>query len=223
MRPGTNHIFWGFGSLIVCGATIVLARRLYQSGPVYDSGNEIAFWMFLAASVVVGCTGAFMLLVGSRERLQFGRARASIPGAPDHRPESNGELAVRVLATLAATDGDLNDVKAGTLRRLFSRMDGNPMAAEPVEGLFPKAVSSDIASEILVMEEGLDPAARDFILNCCYLLIDALDDPGPVQDELMVRIAAAMGMSELGLTAHLDRFERSTAPLPRFGASSDKA
>ncbi len=223
MRPGTKHIFWGFGSLIVCGATIVLARRLYQSGPVYDSGNEIAFWMFLAASVVVGCTGAFMLLVGTRERLQFGRTRASIPGAPDHRPGSAGELAVRVLATLAATDGDLSDVKAGALRRLLSRMDDNPMAAEPVEDLFPSAVSSDIASEIMAMEDALDPAARDFILNSCYLLIDALDDPGPVQEELMVRIAAAMGMSELGLTAHLDSFEKSTAPMPRFRASNDRA
>lgn len=219
MRPGTNHIVWSLGSFIVCGTTVFLASRFYGSDPVYGSGRELALWMFLAASAVVGVTGAYLLLIGIRERSQYRRARTSISTEPDHRPGTRTELVIRIMATLAATDGDLTDTKARMLRRIFSQIEGNPVENEPVSDLFPKAVSNDIASEILAAEDSLDTRARDFILNSCYMLVDAMDDPGPVQDDLLVRIAAAMGMSELGLSAHLDRFERSATPVSRLDAS----
>ena len=201
----------------------MLASRFHESGPIYGSGDETVFWMFLGASAVLALTGAFLLLIGIRERNQYQRTRASISTEPDHKPESREELVVRIMATLAATDGDLTDHKAAALHRIFAQMEDSPVAKEPVRDLFAKAVSTDIASEILAAEHLLDSRARDFILNACYLLIDAMDDPGPVQEDLLVRIAAAMGMSELGLSAHLDRFERSAVPVSRFDATNGKA
>ncbi len=223
MKPGTNHIVWAFCAFIVCGTTVVLASRFYGSDPVYGSGDQLAFWMFLGAGAVVGFTGAFLFLIGIRERNQYRRTRASISTEPTHKPESRSELVTRVMATLAATDGDLTDDKVSALRRIFARVDGNPVEREQVRGLFPKAVSTDIASEILAAEDLLDRRTRDFILNSCYLLMDVMDDPGPAQEDLMVRIAAAMGMSELGLSAHLDSFERSAAPVSRLDATNREA
>lgn len=207
MKPGTNYIGWGVGALIICGSTIALASRFHGSETVYGPGGESAFWMFLGASVVMGLTGAFLLVVGLRERLQYRRARASISTEPEHKPRSQTELVVRIMATLAATDGDLNDDKIAVLHRIFSQVDGDPAGTEPVRELIEKAVSNDIASEILAAENSLDAPARDFILNSCYLLAEAMDDPGPAQEDLLVKVAAALGMSELGLSAHQDRFE----------------
>jgi hypothetical protein len=220
VKPGTNHIVWSLGSFVICGTTIFLTSRFYGSDPVYGSSRELAFWMFLIASAVVGLTGAYLLLIGIREHSQYRRARTSISTEPDHKPETRTELVVRIMATLAATDGDLTDGKARMLRRIFSQIEGNPPAKEAIRDLFPKAVSNDIASEILAAEALLDTRAKDFILNSCYLLVDTMDDPGLAQEDLLVRIAAAMGMSELGLSAHLDRFEKSTDPVSRLDASN---
>jgi hypothetical protein len=223
MKPGTNHIVWALCAFVICGITIVVASRFYGSDPIYGSGNLLAFWMFLGASAVVGFTGAFLFLIGIRERNQYRRTRASISTEPDHMPGSREELVTRVLATLAATDGDPTDEIFNALRRILARMDGNPLEREQVRVLFPKAVSTDIASEILAAEDLLDGRARDFILNSCYLLMDVMDDPGPVQESLLVRIAAAMGMSELDLSAHLDSFEKSAAPVSRLDATNREA
>ena len=223
MKPGTNHIVWALCAFLICGTTIVLASRFHGSDPVYGSGDDTAFWMFLGATAVVGLTGTFLLLIGIRERNQYRRTRASISTEPDHTPGSRAELVRRIMATFAATDGDLTDVKVKALHHIFSQMGGKPMDRETIQDLFPKAVSEDIASEILAAEESLDTGTKDFILNSCYLLLDAMDDPGPIQEGLLVRIGAAMGMSELGLSAHLDRFERSAIPLPPFDATNDKA
>jgi hypothetical protein len=223
MKPGTNHIVWALCAFIICGTTIVVARRFHGSDPIYGSAETTAIWMFLGASAVVGLTGIFLLLIGIRERRQYRRARASISTKPDHKPKSRAELVMRIMATLAATDGDPTDVKVKALHHIFSQMGGDRIDRRTIRDLLPEAVSDDIASEILAAEELLDTRTRDFILNSCYLLLDAMDDPGPVQEGLLVRIAAAMGMSELGLSAHLDRFERSAVPLPRFDATNDKA
>ena len=211
MKPGANHIGWGLGSFLVCGATIILARRFHGSDPVYGLGAGTVFWMFLFAGAILGLTGAYLFLIGIFERRQYRRARASISTSPAHRPSSHVELVTRIAATLAMTDGDLTDDKIETLRRIFSQMEGNLAETEAVRDLIGKAVSNDIASEILAAEDSLDPGARDFILNSCYQLLDVMDDPGTVQADLLVRMAAAMGMSELGLTAHQDSFERSAA------------
>ena len=223
VKPGTNHIVWAVCAFLVCGTTIGLASRFHGSDPVYGSGDETAFWMFLGATAVVGLTGTFLLLIGIRERNQYRRTRASISTEPDHKPGSRTELVVRIMATLAATDGELTDEKTELLGRILSQMDGTPAEKEPLRELLRQAVSSDIASEILAAGDVLDTQAKDFILNSCFLLLEAMDDPGPAQEDLLVRIAAAMGMSELGLSAHLDRFERSAVPLPRFDATNDKA
>lgn len=223
MKPGTNHIVWALCSFIVSGTTIVLASRFHGSDPVYGSGAETAFWMFLGATAVVGLTGTFLLLIGIREHNQYRRTRASIPTEPDHTPKSRNELVTRIMATLAATDGDLSDEKIEVLRRILSQIEGKPMEDGPLRGRLRNAASNDIASEILAAEDLLDTQARDFILNSCFLLLDAMNDPGPVQEDLLVRIAAAMGMSELGLSAHQDSIERAAVRVSRFDATNGEA
>ncbi|MDH3230847.1 MAG: hypothetical protein OEN55_13740 [Alphaproteobacteria bacterium] len=223
MKPGTNHIVWALCSFILCGTTIVLAGRFHGSDPVYGSGAETAFWMFLGATAVVGLTGTFLLLIGIRERNQYRRTRASISTEPDHKPRSRNELVTRIIATLAATDDDLDDEKVEALRCILAQMEGTPPEKGPLRDQLRKAVSNDIASEILAAEDLLDTQARDFILNSCFLLLDAMDDPGPVQEDLLVRIAAAMGMSELGLSAHQDSIERSAVRVSRFDTTNGEA
>jgi len=223
VKPGTNHIVWALCSFILCGTTIVLAGRFHGSDPVYGSGAETAFWMFLGATAVVGLTGTFLLLIGIRERNQYRRTRASISTEPDHKPRSRNELVTRIIATLAATDDDLDDEKVEALRCILAQMEGTPPEKGPLRDQLRKAVSNDIASEILAAEDLLDTQARDFILNSCFLLLDAMDDPGPVQEDLLVRIAAAMGMSELGLSAHQDSIERSAVRVSRFDTTNGEA
>lgn len=222
MKPGTNRIVWGLCSLALCSATIILASRFYGAEPLYGFGDETAFWLFLAASTVVGLVGAFLLFIGVRERQQFRRTTASISRAPDHEPASRAELVVRIMATLAATDGGLTDRKADGLRRVLEQVEGRPVEMAAVAKLFPDSVSSDIASEVLAAQDRLDTEARDFILHSCYLLLEEMDDPGPIQEELLVRIAAAMGMSELDLSEHFDRFDDEAAPAPPFDAADHK-
>ncbi len=211
MKPGTNHIIWALCAFAATGTAILFAGRLDGSDTVYGYGDETAVWMFLGAAAVVGLTGLYLLLIGLRERKQFRGTRASISAEPDHRPRSRDELFLRVMASLTVTDGDLTDDKVEVLRRVLPKSDANPPAGAALPDLLRSAVSGDIASEILAAEHMLDDAARDIILHACYRLLEVMDDPGPVQEELMVRIAAAMGMSELELTAHMDRFERSAA------------
>lgn len=223
MIPGTNRILWALCSLALCGMTNVLAFRFYRSDPLYGFGNEAAFWLFLVVSVVVGFFGTYLLLIGFRERNQFRRTAASISAAPEHNPASPTELAARIVATLAATDGDLTDTMEDALCDIFLRLDGKPLARAAVAERIRGAVSDDIASEVLTAQRWLDTEAREFILHCCYLLLEAMDDPGEVQEELLVKVAAAMGMSELDLKEHYDDFEIAAVPASPFGATDRKA
>lgn len=220
MKPGTNRIVWGLGSLALCSATIIVASRFRGSDPGFGFGGTTAFWLFLAASTVVGLVGAFLLLIGVRERSQFRRTTASISREPEHRPASRGELVTRIMATLAATDGDLNDEKTDVLRRILAQVNGRPVEMATVANLFPGAISGDIASEVLAAEERLDTETRDFILRACYLLLEAMDEPGLAQEDLLVRIAAAMGLSELDLSELFDRFDSDDSAASRFGATN---
>lgn len=220
MKPGTNRIVWGLCSLALCTATIIVAHRFNGSDSVYGFGGDMAFWLFLAASTVVGGVGAFLLFIGARERNQFRRTMASISREPPHRSTTPAELVTRITTTLAATCGDLTDEMLDALRRILSRLEGQPVASAAVANLFPGAVSGDIASEVLAAADWLDAEAKDFILESCYLLIEAMDDPGPAQEELLVRLAAAMGLSELDLSELFDRFESEDIAASRFGAAN---
>jgi len=222
MKPGTNRIVWGLCSLALCGMTIAVASRFPGSAPLYGFGGNMAFWLFLAASAIIGSIGAFLLLIGARERNQFRRATASISGAPDHVPASPLELITRIVVTLAASDGDLTDQKANALRGILAQARRQPVDPAAVAALFPGAVSSDIASEVLAARHWIDAGARDFILHACYLLVEAMDDPGPVQEALLIRVAAAMDMSELDLKEHFDRLADEAVPLPQLGAADRK-
>ena len=52
---------------------------------------------------------------------------------------------MRIMTTLAATEGGLTDVKVKMLHHIFSQMGGEAMDREAIRDLFPKAVSDDIA------------------------------------------------------------------------------
>ncbi len=216
MKPGTNHIIWALGAFLVTGTAIVLAVRFHGSDPVFRYGASATFWMFLGAGGIVGLTGLYLLLIGIRERSQYVRTRASIATAPDHKPGSRDELIVRIVATLAATESEPGDESARVVRDVLAQIDAATFETAPLPELLREHVSRDIASEVLAAEALLDAGDREFILQSCFLLLEAMDDPGPVQEELMVRIAAAMGMSELALATRMDGFERSAVALSRF-------
>ncbi len=216
MKPGTNHIVWALGAFLVTATAIVLAVRFHGSDTVYRYGAPAAFWMFLGAGAIVGLTGLYLLLIGVRERGQYVRTRASIAAVPGHRPGTRDELIVRIVATLAATEGEPSDDSARVLHDVLAQIDAARFETAPLPELLHEHVSGDIASEVLAAEVLLDAGAREFILRSCFLLLEAMDDPGPVQEEMMVRIAAAMGMSELALATRMDGFERSAVALSRF-------
>jgi len=223
MKPGSIRIVWALCSLALCGMTIAVASRFHGSDPLYGFGGEAAFWLFLAASAVVGSVGGFLLLIGLRERHQFVRTTASISKAPDHAPASPSELVTRIVVTLAATDGGLTDMKTEALRDILEQVQGRPLDSAAVADLFARAVSADIASEVLAAQDWFDAERRDFVLHSCYMLLEAMDDPGPRQEGLLVRIAAAMGMSELDLTEHFDSFDSGAVSLPRIDPKDDVA
>ncbi|UCH72849.1 MAG: hypothetical protein JSU82_10755 [Rhodospirillales bacterium] len=186
---------------------ILLANGFRGVDAVYGSGGDTAVWLFVGAGLVVALAGAFLLLMGVRERNQYRRATASISPHPEHRPASRTELVERVMATLAATDGEMNAAKSEALGQILALMVGRPVPPAAVATVIERSVSNDIASEVLASRTWLDDEDRDFILHSSYRLLEAMDEPGPVQEALLVQIAAAMGMSEFGLSEHLERFE----------------
>jgi hypothetical protein len=124
---------------------------------------------------------------------------------------------------MVMTDGDLTDDKIEVLRYILSQVEGELIEKENISELIQKVVSNDIASEVLSLEESLSYRSRGFILNSCSLLFKVMSDPGLAQEQLLIKIAAAMGFSERELRAHLHKFEESATPASEFETEPGRA
>ena len=85
------------------------------------------------------------------------------------------DLMLRAMMSMAAADGDFNEIEAVTVSAIFEKVSGQPISEDEVRATASSLQSngSDISADLAAVADGLNVTERDAILHGAYLVLRA--------------------------------------------------
>ena len=108
------------------------------------------------------------------------------------------DLMLRAMMSMAAADGDFNDIEAVTVSAIFEKVSGQPISEDEIIATASslQGAGSDVCADLAAAAGGLQGNERDAILHAAYLVLraDGVSDAGE-RDQLL-ELATAMKVTD---------------------------
>ena len=108
------------------------------------------------------------------------------------------DLLLRAMMSMAAADGDFNDIEAVTVSAIFEKVSGQPISEDEVRATASSLQSngSDISADLAAVADGLNAKERDAILHGAYLVLRADGKSEAGERDRLLELATAMKVPE---------------------------
>ena len=115
------------------------------------------------------------------------------------------DLMLRAMMSMAAADGDFNDIEAVTVSAIFEKVSGQPISEDEVIATASslQGAGSDICADLAAAADGLKAKERDAILHGAYLVLRADGKSDAGERHQLLELATSMKVPDDEVTSVL--------------------